>query len=229
MTKYQYVYEQVKKEIEDEVFKSSEKLPSEKVIAEKYDVSVNTVRKALSVLIEKGYIVSRHGSGYFVSAHKNFSSLKLRSLASHSLEKNIESKVLSFEIVQANKEQAENLNIQENEVIFKIERLRIINGEPSILENTIVPVKYFPSLKREVFDKSFYNYIEEESDHRIDRAIKDISPILPSQDVCEKLNVAVGKPLLVVENYVFLTNGEQFEYSYNIHIDNKMSIAVNHI
>lgn len=229
MTKYQYVYEQVKKEIEDEVFKSSEKLPSEKVIAEKYDVSVNTVRKALSVLIEKGYIVSRHGSGYFVSAHKNFSSLKLRSLASHSLEKNIESKVLSFEIVQANKEQAQNLNIQENEVIFKIERLRIINGEPSILENTIVPVKYFPSLKREVFDKSFYNYIEEESDHRIDRAIKDISPILPSEDVCEKLNVAADKPLLAVENYVFLTNGEQFEYSYNIHIDNKMSIAVNHI
>lgn len=229
MTKYQYVYEQVKKEIEDEVFKSSEKLPSEKVIAERYDVSINTVRKALSVLIEKGYIVSRHGSGYFVSAHKNFSSLKLRSLASHSVEKNIESRVLAFEIVQANKEQAENLNIQENEVIFKIERLRIINGEPSILENTIVPVKYFPSLKREVFDKSFYNYIEEESDHRIDRAIKDISPILPSEDVCEKLKVSADKPLLAVENYVFLTNGEQFEYSYNIHIDSKMSIAVNHI
>lgn len=229
MTKYQYVYEQVKKEIEDEVFKSSEKLPSEKVISEKYDVSINTVRKALSVLIEKGYIVSRHGSGYFVSAHKNFSSLKLRSLASHSVEKDIVSKVLAFEIVQADSKQAEKLNIQENEVIFKIERLRIINGAPSILENTIVPVKFFPSLNRDVFDKSFYNYIEEESDHRIDRAIKDISAIIPCEETCEKLEVSKGQPLLAIENYVFLTNGDQFEYSYNIHIDKKMSIAVNHL
>lgn len=229
MTKYQYVYEQIKLEIESEVFKSSEKIPSEKLIAERYEVSINTVRKALSVLIEKGYIVSRHGSGYFVSAHKNFSSLKLRSLASHSMEKDLVSKVLSFEIVQASSKQAEKLNISENEVIFKIERLRIINGEPSILENTIVPVKYFPSLKREVFEKSFYHYIEEESDHRIDRAIKDISAILPDEHICEKLVVDKNKPLLAVENYVYLKTGEQFEYSYNVHTDNKMSIAVNHI
>lgn len=229
MTKYQYVYEQIKNEIEEEVFKSSEKLPSEKEFSEKYDVSVNTIRKALSVLIEKGYIVSRHGSGYYVSPHKNFSSLKLKSLASTAIDKNIESEVISFEIVQASKEQAQNLNIQEKEVIFKIERLRKINGEPNILENTIVPAKLFPTLSKEVFEKSFYNYIEEESDHRISRAIKDISAIMPSQVVCKKLKVPENEPLLVIENYLFLTTGEQFEYSYNIHVEKKMSLAVNNM
>ena len=44
------------------------KLPSERALAEEYEVSYITVRHAMAVLRERGLIVSIHGRGTFVAA-----------------------------------------------------------------------------------------------------------------------------------------------------------------
>lgn len=225
MTKYQQVFEKIIEQIEQGVYNKDNKLPSEKYLSEQYDVSINTLRKSLSLLIENGYIISRHGSGYYLSTHKNFNSLKLKSLGVRYGNRNVSSKVLKFEIIQANVEQAENLNVEIGEAVFHINRLRLVDGNPIHLEDTIVPVKLFPTLNETVFHESFYNYIDEFSPHKVVRAFKDISTVIPPSEVCLLLNTPAEKPLLVVENYVYLHSGEQFEYSYNYHLDNKLSIS----
>ncbi|WOO88196.1 GntR family transcriptional regulator [Mollicutes bacterium LVI A0039] len=227
MTKYQSVYYTLAQKIESGVYKEEGKLPSERSISEELDVSINTVRKALSLLIENGYINSRHGSGYYISTHKNFNVLKLKSLGTTYKNRNVKSKVLNYNIIRASEIEAENLNVDVGEAIFSVKRLRLIEGKPAILENTIIPVKLFPTLDKTVFEGSFYKYIEEISPYKIDRAIKDISPIVPDKDLANILEVDENKPLLVIENYVYLTTGEQFEYSYNIHVDEKLSLPIN--
>lgn len=47
-------------------------LPSEREIAERFQVARNTVRLGLSVLVSEGLIVSEHGRGYFVRSHEPF-------------------------------------------------------------------------------------------------------------------------------------------------------------
>lgn len=226
MTKYQQAYYTIIQNIESDLYKETNKLPSEKTLAEELAVSINTIRKALSMLIENGYITSRHGSGYYISSHKNFNILKLKSLGTTYKNRNVNSKILNFEIIRANETEASNLNVDIGEAIYAIKRLRLVEGKPTILENTIVPVKLFPTLTREVFEGSFYTYIEDDTPYKIDRAIKDISPIIPEQAVIEILEVEFNKPLLVIENYVYLKSGEQFEYSYNIHVDEKLSLPI---
>ena len=44
------------------------KLPAERALAEEYEVSYITVRHAMSVLRERGLIVTIHGRGTFVAA-----------------------------------------------------------------------------------------------------------------------------------------------------------------
>lgn len=225
MTKYQQVFEKIIDNIEEGIYNVENKLPSEKFLAEQFDVSINTLRKSLSLLIENGYIISRHGSGYYLSTHKNFNSLKLKSLGVKYGDRNVSSKVLNFEIIQANQEQAEKLNVDLGEAVFHINRLRLVDEKPIHLEDTIVPVKLFPTLNESIFHGSFYNYIDEYSPHKVSRAFKDISAVIPSRAVCEILDTPVEKPLLVIENYVYLHSGEQFEYSYNYHLDEKLSIS----
>lgn len=225
MTKYQQVFEQIVSNIEEGAYAIENKLPAEKFLAEEFDVSINTLRKALSLLIENGYIISRHGSGHYLSTHKNFNSLKLKSLGVRYGERNISSKVIKFELVQASQDQAEKLNVEAGEAIFHINRLRLVDGKPIHLEDTIVPVKLFPTLNEQVFHDSFYSYIDEISPYKVARAFKDISAVLPPENVCELLKSPMNKPLLVIENYVYLNSGEQFEYSYNYHLDDILSIS----
>ena len=47
------------------------KLPSERSIAEEYEVAYTTVRHATAVLRERGVIVTVHGRGTFVSPPKS--------------------------------------------------------------------------------------------------------------------------------------------------------------
>lgn len=229
MTKYQQVFEKIIDNIEGGLYNVENKLPSEKYLAEEFNVSINTLRKSLSLLIENGYIISRHGSGYYLSTHKNFNSLKLKSLGTTYGDRDIASKLLTFEIVQASDEQATKLNVDKGEAIFHITRLRLIDRKPLHLEDTIIPVRLFPTLNKEVFLDSFYNYIEDSSPHKISRAFKDISAVMPSQEVCDILEIETAYPLLVVENYVYLNSGEQFEYSYNYHLDKKLSVSTSNV
>ena len=64
--KYISIYESVRKDIVGGFFKSGEKIPSKRTLAEEYGVSVITVEHAYELLLEEGYIESRERSGYYV-------------------------------------------------------------------------------------------------------------------------------------------------------------------
>lgn len=67
MSKYISLYETIRDEIINGVYKCGDKLPSKRVTADKYDVSPITVEHALDLLSEEGYIEPKERSGYFVS------------------------------------------------------------------------------------------------------------------------------------------------------------------
>lgn len=64
--KYQEIYEFLRRNIESEKFQNGVKLPSETEMMEKYNVSRQTVRHALSLLMADGLIRKAQGSGSFV-------------------------------------------------------------------------------------------------------------------------------------------------------------------
>ena len=60
---YQNIINLLKNRLNSAIYNIGDLLPSEKELAELYDVSRNTLRKALKVLEEEGMIERRHGSG----------------------------------------------------------------------------------------------------------------------------------------------------------------------
>ena len=65
--KYISLYRELKDKMVSGQYLPKQKLPSKRVLADRYGVSVITVEKALFLLIEEGYITSKEKSGYFVS------------------------------------------------------------------------------------------------------------------------------------------------------------------
>ena len=64
--KYLGIYNDIKSSIEDGKIKAGEKLPSENELMEKYQVSRDTIRKALDLLEEDGYIHKIKGKGSYI-------------------------------------------------------------------------------------------------------------------------------------------------------------------
>ena len=66
MKKYLSIYESLKKEITEGVYKTGSKLPSKRTLADQWGVSIITVEHAYELLLDEGYIDSVEKSGYFV-------------------------------------------------------------------------------------------------------------------------------------------------------------------
>ncbi len=71
MTRYIEIYEDIRRKIVSGIYEYGSKLPSKRVTAENYGVSVITVVHAYELLMEEGYAVAREKSGYFVNYREN--------------------------------------------------------------------------------------------------------------------------------------------------------------
>lgn len=65
-TKYEMVVNILEKEMLEDKYSLSKKLPTEEELIKKFNVSKNTIRKAIEILVSKGYVYRVQGSGIFL-------------------------------------------------------------------------------------------------------------------------------------------------------------------
>ncbi|WP_459471167.1 GntR family transcriptional regulator [Pediococcus pentosaceus] len=80
--KYVKVYNKILKMIEQGQLISGEKIPSEEILTKEFDVSRVTLRTALSLLKEDGFITSIHGKGHYISKNNSYSNQHLENFIS---------------------------------------------------------------------------------------------------------------------------------------------------
>ena len=147
-TRYKEIYAAIKQDIEAGVYPINQKLPQGRLLAEKYQVSELTITKALHLLVQEGYVVRRRGSGSFVLTITKFSPL---TGTYSTYDGKVESVVLGFATEVPEPWVTEKLSITEEELVYKIIRLRIIEDVPSIIEYTWMPVALIPKLSIKKF------------------------------------------------------------------------------
>ena len=69
--KYQQIAVDVATQIAEQRFLVGDKLHARSTLANKYSVSPETARKAISVLVDLGIVKAKHGSGFYVHSIKN--------------------------------------------------------------------------------------------------------------------------------------------------------------
>jgi GntR family transcriptional regulator len=141
LAKHRQIIEALALEIEQGRLKPSDRLPSEKELCQQWHASRSTTRKALAQLVAEGKIFSVQGKGSFVSSPKiSHPTTQLLSFTEKMKAQGmvVETKLVCKELVDVNAEITASLKVAPPGRVWKIQRLRIVQGEPIALQSSFV-------------------------------------------------------------------------------------------
>lgn len=137
------------------------KIPSENELCQMYKVSRVTVRRALDELVQDDYIVRKQGLGTFVKEKALDQKLsKFYSFSEELKKRNMQevAEIISFEVLTAENRIQEQLSLGPDKRVFRIKRIRSIQGKPYGMESSFIPYSLIPGLTSEsVTTKGLYN------------------------------------------------------------------------
>lgn len=219
--------------IESEM-EENQQIISEREICDTYGVSRTTVRQALNQLEKEGYIYKVRGKGTFVSPKR----LKQDLVSFYSfteemkkLGKKAKSEVIGFEIVDAKEKVGKIYGVNEDEIMYKITRIRKADDIPMMYEVTYLPYELFKGLNKEQLEnRPMYDVLINEFKINITSAEEYFEPILTKKLESIYLEIPQGAPSLKIERLTYggeklmeytigIARGDKFKY--RVHLNNK--------
>ena len=162
---YKEMYETLKKRIIRKEYAIGELLPPEPELEKEFSVSRTTVRRAIAMLVQDGYITVKQGFGTQVVSRKTTQNLNRLTSISESLEqKGLEIGVKSYYIEQmeADAEKARLLVIPVGTPLYCVHRIKMADGVPiGIVENYII-ASYVPGLEETGEIRRLYQFLKEQ-------------------------------------------------------------------
>lgn len=229
--KYKEIAEILQDDIINGKYKEKSKLPTVEELMKDFNVSKNTLRAAIELLVDKGYIYQVQGSGIFVrptSRDGYINITNMRGITTDFKDHKVESKILDFKIITADEELAEKMRCEIGTEIYNVKRLRIMDGQPFSIEDSFFNKDLVPYLNNEIIQNSIYKYIKTALKLTIGFADKIICCEKLSAEEADLIGVNEGEATLVIENTVYLTNGLIFDVSrskYNYNNTKLISVA----
>jgi GntR family transcriptional regulator len=200
----------------DQQFASGDMLPSESELIARYHVSRNTVRQAVEILVQQGFVITRQGKGTYVASERN--RYRLQQLVSFSEDMrrrglHPDTRLLGLSRIVPPEKIFSELQLNDGDDTYEIRRLRLADGEPMALSTAYIPCALFPDLSGEaVASGSLFALIASHSLYKISYADRLIKPAVADAVQAELLQVALGGPLMLVEGPAFLENDQPVEY-----------------
>lgn len=219
-----FVYRTVMQDIKQNILNGKYygmRLPDERSLAQKYQVSRSSMKRALGVLSEQGIIFKKRGSGTFINPLylKNqgmfrYDGSNLGLTDSFKVPGKVQKiKLLSFEVVKASSEVAQDLFLSENDFVYQFKRLRLLDKQPFLIEIGYLPIKIMPELTENNLQNSLFNYLEEKQNKTVTKAFLNITVAPSNHEDQKELNLTSVEPVGIMEGVFFLDDGTPFELS----------------
>lgn len=227
--KYIGIYKDLSKKINNGELRVNDLLPSENELCIQYDSSRETIRKALNVLVQRGFIHKVRGKGSIVLDVNKFSlpisdivSFKEIAIASN---KDWKTTVHELVFIHPDNYVKENLSLTEEQDIWRIVRSRESNGERIILDIDYVKSDRVPRLTKDICESSLYEYFEQELGLVISFAKKEITVEDTTQEDQEYLDLKHMTQVVVVKNFVYLDDATILQYTESRHRPDKFKFV----
>lgn len=214
---YMMIKDELAKLIEHHVYKEGEEIPSEDKLAETYGVSRPTVRRAIQLLVEEGYLERRPYHGAIVCPAKieqGYTSV----LRSFNTEMRINdhtprTRVLIARRTRATAHIANRLEIAENAPAFKLLRLRYADECPNVIVETYVPLDLYPEIANVDFTQaSLYDYCESQGKPVV-KAHRRLEIKLADANLAALLDIPTDDPVYCFETVARTADERVAEYT----------------
>ncbi|MEU0535542.1 GntR family transcriptional regulator [Amycolatopsis tolypomycina] len=189
-------------------------MPSERFLAEHFQVARGTVRQEINRLVADGVLYRQHGTATFTAERQAAHIDMLTSFTEDMQARGVvpKTKVLHAEVESAGPRIAGRLNVPPGARVFRLERLRYVDDEPFAVERTNLSVDRFPDI--ELFDwetQSLHRTIEERWGVRPEWNDTAISAVLPNSHDAALLGIEATQPCLIIEGTLHDQNGGVIE------------------
>lgn len=221
---YYQVREDIRNKIKNGIWKVGQCIDSENELSEKYGVSRMTVRQALGELVQQGILIRERGKGTFVCEPK----VKQRDIMSFSemAEKSnvsLVTRVISFDKVKPSKDLKELLPFDE---IYKIDRLRIVDGEVIASEKVFIPCDYCGYLDINMLEGSFYKILKQYG-YNLDHSEASVQSVLMDEKYRSIFDVDLQIPLLKSVSKNFIDNDKLLFIEESVYRSDKYILEIN--
>jgi GntR family transcriptional regulator len=218
----QRVTEHLRKMIMDGVLPPETQLPNEPDLAASLNISRSTVRSALAILEQGGFIQRRWGVGTFVSKNPpTYDNLSLNSgVTQMILSSGAEpgSSELLITTRPASERVSSQLSLDLGTPMLVIERVRLANEQRVVFTVDYIPLGLFhlpggdiplADLEKHIQEKqSVYGFLSERLSLEIHHGIAWIRPLSAEQYIADKLQIRVGSNILHLEQVDYDFAGE---------------------
>ncbi|MCI3029032.1 MAG: GntR family transcriptional regulator [Desemzia incerta] len=212
---YIQIHNKIRKMIEEGKWQVGERIPSERDLAKTFEVSRMTLRQAVQTLVDEGILERRVGSGTYVSSQKvqeKMTGIQSFTETILSQGKTPTSKTVSYHVKPASVSEAEHLNLQNETVVLRMERVRFADDVPICFEVATIPYHLVESLGKKEITSSLYRTLEEKKDIHVGKAEQTISAMLASERTAEHLNIKRGEAILRLKQITYSKDNRPFEY-----------------
>lgn len=206
---YQQLMDDIKLDISNQKYRHGDKIPSETELAEIYNVSRITVRRAVSELCDEGYLAKHQGKGTFVTppkiTRKIMQDTHVHSFTATCAMSGMQpgGRTVGIRIVPSRQEEQHFLKLPKDSSVIYLQRIRTADGDPVMLENTFLPSPEFDSLlSTDLTNRSLNETLRQKySRSLVVRQTTKVEVSRTSPEHAQLLNITPGDPLFFITAY----------------------------
>lgn len=220
---YIRIHDAIKKEIDGGVWEIGQRLPSERDLADDYEVSRMTLRQAITLLVEEGILERRVGSGTYVASHRVQE--KMRGTTSFTeivrlQGKTPSSQLISYQRKPANETEIQQLQLKATDTVVRMERVRFADNVPLVFEVASIPEKLIQSFNQEDITEHFFQTLTDNG-YEIGKSQQTIYAKNASERVANYLKVPKNHAVLALTQVSYFTDGRPFEYVHSQYVGDR--------
>ncbi len=214
---YKQVYNVLVGRIADGDWRPADALPSEQALASELGVSQGTVRRAMDALAAENLILRHQGRGSFVAEHTQehalFRFFRLtRPAPNH---ESITPTLGGDRIVRRPASDTERwkLELKGKADVVEIQRTRLIDDAPRIVEKIVLPQRLFPGIEKQTqLPNTLYSLYQEGFGISIAVAKEELRAVLANKKDAAALGLSAGAPLLEIDRIAVALDGQPVEW-----------------
>lgn len=207
LPQYLRVYEVLRRRIEDHEYPVGSFLPPEPELGRLLAVSRTTVRKAVEMLTDDGFVVVRRGRGTEILDFRAIQKLHFVTSFSETLrEQGFQVTYRDVRVggAAATPSLSTDLEVAQGSPLVLVHRLALANGKPiALMDNHLIP-ELAPGIEAKADRiQSLYAFLESEYGLSIEAATDYISARTATRGECKELKIPAGSSLLVVRRITY--------------------------
>jgi GntR family transcriptional regulator len=212
---YSRLEELIRERIESGDWPPGKRLPSERELSRQFGTSRVTTRKALDRLVAQGVLRKAPRRGTFVASPKSsFVALTLQGFTRQAIEAGAAptTSLLRFERALPSNPIAQRLGIAPTQLVYLIERLRIVDGTPIALHQSHIPMDLAPALEQAHLERdSLYEVLASTHGLRVGHAEETLQSGLATEYEAVLLGIRPGAPTLLLNIRLTTDQGRVME------------------